>query len=223
MLHLVILGCSFHHCHELLEVDLSVAVLVNFSQCLVNGIFRYKIGHVITREKCYHFLAVNFSALVLIEHVEGCLEVVLSKINLIIHSSCNEFRVIYVSRAVSVGSFNNIKKFFLVSMTFQSFFKLVERQCSTSIRIQLLEQLTELFDLGGRHLRTHGHHSYLLHFIVLIVRFEPLKSLGAKRNRLRLLLTLERLPKPLMLQSLLCGEPLFRFAYQFLYQILGFL
>lgn len=88
LFRLIVLCSSLHHGHELFEVYLTVAVPIDFFQCLVDCFFRDKCRHVFTLKQCYDFLAINFATAIYVKHVECCPEVIFAHVNLVVQSCC---------------------------------------------------------------------------------------------------------------------------------------
>lgn len=73
------LGDTAHHLHELLEIDLSVAVLVNLSNGLVQLLLRVNVAELFAGEQRQQLRRIDLPAVVRVKHLEGCLQVCLSQ------------------------------------------------------------------------------------------------------------------------------------------------
>lgn len=73
------LSDTAHHLEELLEVDLSVTILVNFGDRLIKLVLRVDIAELFAGEQLEELARVDFAAIVRVEHLKGRLEVGLSQ------------------------------------------------------------------------------------------------------------------------------------------------
>ena len=74
-----------HHGHELFEVDLAVAVLVDLADGLLELRPRVQVLHAVAREQLGQLTLVDFPTTILVEHVEGRLQVRLSHEHRLVH------------------------------------------------------------------------------------------------------------------------------------------
>lgn len=98
------LSDTAHHLEELLEVNLSVTVLINLSNGLVELLLRVDITELFAGEQLEKLAAVDLTAIVCVKHLEGCLKVGLTEEGCRVHRRRQELGVVDVARIVSIGS-----------------------------------------------------------------------------------------------------------------------
>jgi len=74
-----------HHGHELVEINLSISILVDFGDSLVKLLLGVHVSEVFTGEELEQLVGIDLTAAVRVEHLEGCLEVGLSLEHLSVH------------------------------------------------------------------------------------------------------------------------------------------
>ena len=79
-----------HHVHEFFEVDLAIAVLINFVDRSVELSFGVDVLDLFSLEKSLELRSIDLAAVVNVKHAEGGLEVVLAQECLSIHGRSNE-------------------------------------------------------------------------------------------------------------------------------------
>ena len=83
-------GCVSHHCHELVEINLAVAVDIDLCNGLVELLLGVHAAELLAREKFEQLAGVDLSAAVLIKHLEGGSEVGFASERLLVHCSRQE-------------------------------------------------------------------------------------------------------------------------------------
>ena len=91
LLVIVFVACSLccvpHHCHELLEVNLAIAIRVHLSDGRVELLCCVHVSELITAKKLQKLVRVDLAAAIFVKHLEGCLKVGLTSERLLVHRS----------------------------------------------------------------------------------------------------------------------------------------
>ena len=91
-----------HHSHELLKVDLTIPILINFSHSLANCILTDTISYFISLKESDDLFIIDLATAVLIKQSEGGTEVILTHEHSLVNGSCQELSVVDLTRAICV-------------------------------------------------------------------------------------------------------------------------
>lgn len=98
------LGDTAHHLEELVEVNLSITVLVDLSDGLVELGLRVDVTELLASEKREKLTRVDLATGVSVEHLEGCLQVCLTQEGSCVHRCSQELCVVDSARVVRVST-----------------------------------------------------------------------------------------------------------------------
>lgn len=126
---------ALHHIHELIKVYFSISVLVYLSNSLRKLILGVDVFKFLTREEIVQLGRVDLSTSILVEHVEGCLEVVVSHEGLGAHSSSDKFSVVDDSVAICVSSLEDFEEGLCILSFTKASVQLLECDTTTVIGV----------------------------------------------------------------------------------------
>ena len=102
---LSILVAPLHHVSKLIERDGTIAVLVNFSDQGINLLGSHMVVNVIISFKDLHEVCfTNFTAVILVESLECCVQVIVSQENSAVHSGGYKLSIGDGSATINIGS-----------------------------------------------------------------------------------------------------------------------
>jgi len=140
-----------HHLDEFLEGNVTIVVLIDLSDNGVNSC----AGELVVSTETENFLNLilgDGTGAVLIEHLEGSLELVVGSELLFVHGSNDELGVVNETRIVSVDLLEHLVNFFvrhnstvMFNVTFGNF---VLGKLSVTVLIESLEDASEVVFLG---------------------------------------------------------------------------
>jgi len=137
---LIVDFCGFlHHSHELLKVDLTISILINFSHSLANSILTNKISYFISLKESDNLFVIDLATAVLIKQFEGGTEVILTHEHSLVNGGSQELSVVDLTRTIRVCWLQQLKNVFSICFPCKTFFKFFQWEGSISIHIQLLE------------------------------------------------------------------------------------
>ena len=233
------LSDTAHHLKELLEVDLTVAVLIDLGDRLVKLSLRVDISELLASQQLEQFGRIDLPAIVRVEHLEGRLEVCLPQERRCVHSRSQELYstnssqsqshflfwiltgVVDGARCISVGALQDLNELVAILTITQTMLQLFQTDGTVAIAVERLEDILELLDIVGVGLHGDGHQGDLLDLFRLLELFE-VADVEAVDCSLGLLSAFVRVRgQPSMLESLVGCESSLRPRDQLVNQVLS--
>ena len=111
---------------EFVEIDLSVTVLVDFGNSLVELLLRVDIAELLTRQQVQELTRVNLATVVHIKHLEGRLKVGLAQEGRRVHGRSQELSVVDVARVVGVSASQDLDELLAVLSVTEAVLELLQ-------------------------------------------------------------------------------------------------
>jgi len=144
---------AFHHCDELLEGDLSVSILVDLFNDSVDGSCAQGV-RTSELQNFFNLFSRNNARAVLVEHLEGSLELVVRGQLTLVHGGNHELRVVNETASISVHGVEHDFDLFVrhhLSVVFKvTFLHFLDGELSVSVLVKGAENLGQVVSLSLR-------------------------------------------------------------------------
>jgi hypothetical protein len=202
-----LLHLAHHHAEEFLVVDHAILVLVNLANHVIDFIVRQCL--ILRLQTHPQFIRTYSAAAVLVEVLEGLLDLKLLRVVLGVHARCNELSVIDDTVVVRIdylhSFFDVIDAHLDLGNLLNTLDQLLVSERSVAVLVDFRECRAQLLDLGLRNPRGDVSHGALLELVLINIRFDVADHFRVQLDEIVLLVALALNPR--MVEGLLAGKP----------------